>query len=35
MDVMIHQKLDLLKKLVDLIENLHVIKFVFQSPICS
>jgi hypothetical protein len=34
MDVMIHQKMDSLKKLVDLIENLHVVKFMFQSPIC-
>jgi hypothetical protein len=35
MDVMIHQKIHSLKKLVDLIENLHVVKFMLQSPICS
>jgi len=35
MDVMIHQNNDSLKKLVDLIENLHAVKFMFQSPICS
>jgi hypothetical protein len=35
MDVMIHQKIDSLKRLVDLIKNLHLVKFMLQSPICS